>query len=1251
MCFYPIRHKLFKGSLIILFGLISSCVSYKPYEVKVTSDDESDVDYSILFYSGSHHKTNTTKGFKELNRQLSNADALLILGNISPNKGVPDSTAGKEWRQAQKTLEADVNLINNFQGETYILPGLNEWAGGRASGYSSILNFQSYLQGALTDSVNVFPANGCAGPVEVEISPGIVALFIDTQWFLHPYEKPDPTDCGMEDNLSYIIALEDAIRRNERKKVIVVGYHPIFSNGKRGGYLHPKYHFFPPVLGSIYAWYKSKVGGPQDLNDFNYRAIRSYLKKLFSTHSNLIYLSSHESASQHFEYENVNYLTSGALHDRVKVAKDQGESFAQGTEGFGSLKFYKNGDVYVEFWDSSLKNPTRVYRKKLFNHIYSPAVEDLDKFYADINYEGQYKNAVATTKLEKKQKKPGMLGNNYRKEWGTEMRDVRVFDIRKEKGGLKILKKGGGLQTKSLRLEDSTGKQYGLRSIEKFPDKAVPEALRGTVVGGLVSDQVSASHPYGAFVIPDMAEAAGVYHTNPELVYLPNDPRLGKYREDFGDGLYLFEERPAGDEWKDSDFFGNPDDIISTFDLIEKLQKNDKHIIDEDHVLRSRLFDIFIGDWDRHEDQWRWAKYDIEDDKKLYRPIPRDRDQAFFWSDGNLIKFASHKWGIPKFQGFHDEIRDVEGLEFNARFFDRTFLIQKTKEEWVKMAKEIQTAVTDEVIEKAIRKWPEEIYSINGLVIEEKLKRRRDDLVKYANHYYAFLAEKVDIVGSDKAELFEVKRLNDEQTEVTVFRIKEKSGDIKFKSYTRVFNSSETREIRLFGLGDDDRFNLSGEVNKGIKIRIIGGKGKDKISDVSKVKGIRKRNVLYDTEHGTVVDSGKELKIRTSDTEENINQYNRKAFKYDVLSPALAFGFNPDDGIYFGGGFTIMNHGFRKTPFAMKHTATISLAPRSGSYEFRYRGTFAQVLGKWNAQINLDVLEPSYGDFFYGFGNKSREIDDLIDNDRQFYNARYTQWVFGPSIVREINKIHRFEIGGFFRRVDLTTGLNDEEPNRFITQYEDEIGLSDDELSLFDNARWYVGPSISYSLDNTNLKGYPSRGLRWNVSAKAINQLGDEENNYQAIESDISTFITLAKSGQFKVVLAQRLGGGVNFGDFEFFQAQRLGGVNFVRGFAKARFTGDEKVFSNTELRVKLADLRTPVFPVAMGIHGLFDLGRVWTDQEDIEFRDDSISTWHRGYGGGLWISPFLGQIVLSTEIAFNDEEDSAFYVRVGFIF
>ena len=149
--------------------------------------------------------------------------------------------------------------------------------------------------------------------------------------------------------------------------------------------------------------------------------------------------------------------------------------------------------------------------------------------------------------------KKRFLGKNYRAAWEQEI-EVPVFDLGTQNGGLKILQKGGGMQTLSLRLEDSTGREFVLRSVEKFPEKAVPEMFRKTIIQSLVQDGISASHPYAALVVPSLAEAAGIYHTNPKVVYIPEDPRLGIYREEFANTLALFEERPAGD-WSDKSIF------------------------------------------------------------------------------------------------------------------------------------------------------------------------------------------------------------------------------------------------------------------------------------------------------------------------------------------------------------------------------------------------------------------------------------------------------------------------------------------------------------------------------------------------------------------------------------------------------------------------------------------------------------------------------------------------------------------------
>ena len=80
------------------------------------------------------------------------------------------------------------------------------------------------------------------------------------------------------------------------------------------------------------------------------------------------------------------------------------------------------------------------------------------------------------------------------------------------------------------------------------PDEAIAY-LRETVVEDIIQDQISAMHPYGAIVLPKLGDAAGIYHTAPRLVVIPeNADRLGIYKEMFGGMMALFEIRPDEDQ-------------------------------------------------------------------------------------------------------------------------------------------------------------------------------------------------------------------------------------------------------------------------------------------------------------------------------------------------------------------------------------------------------------------------------------------------------------------------------------------------------------------------------------------------------------------------------------------------------------------------------------------------------------------------------------------------------------------------------
>lgn len=69
----------------------------------------------------------------------------------------------------------------------------------------------------------------------------------------------------------------------------------------------------------------------------------------------------------------------------------------------------------------------------------------------------------------------------------------------------------------------------------------------------------------------------------------------------------------------------NGENAISTSKLFDKLLENNDNRIDENEILRARLLDMYIGDYDRHEDQWKWGSVG-EEKGRLYYAIPRDRD-------------------------------------------------------------------------------------------------------------------------------------------------------------------------------------------------------------------------------------------------------------------------------------------------------------------------------------------------------------------------------------------------------------------------------------------------------------------------------------------------------------------------------------------------------------------------------------------------------------------------------------------------
>ena len=828
---------------------------------------------------------------------------------------------------------------------------------------------------------------------------------------------------------------------------------------------------------------------------------------------------------------------------------------------------------------------------------------------------GQTATAPGSSKFKISGGRTFWMGANYRKEWKKPI-TVPVLNMSTEKGGLKPIKRGGGKQTRTLRVEDPQGRQYSLRSIQKFiTSKTLPADLQSEAAEDLVADGVSASYPYAALSVPILAEAAGVPYLKVKVVYIPDDPKLDSFRKDFANLLAYFEERvPEGVE-KGYD----------TDEVADKLKEDNDNSVDQKALLRARILDMFVMDLDRHEDQWTWAAVEKEKGKQYY-PIPKDRDQAWYTNQGVIPHIVQWPWLVPQLEGFKAKARNINRWNFAARNLDRFFLNSLSADDWRRAVEEFIPKMTDAVIDKAMAQQPPEIRPFSADKLAATLKERRKYLTEEVMQYYHFLAEKVNVTASDKNELFDITRNDDGSVLLVVYKIT-KDGKQADKLYERKFDPADTKELNVYGFGGEDKFVVKGNDDK-IKLRMIGGDGKDVFeSQVTHGNGGR----VYDLKREHNVLTGRFSNKQTNDTV--ANSYQRIYYKYNQIIPFLSFGYNPDDGVFLGGYLKIVRQGFRKDPYKNSHTFTLNHALASDAFRFRYNAEFIGVVGrKTDLIFETDIKAPNITNFF-GYGTNTF-YDKSKPGKFKFYRARYDladialelRKNFSPKVIMTIGPVLQF----------YKLDANDEHnKDRFITNTA-ENGL--DWKTLY-AGQSFAGGRFSFIVDTRNNKVLPQRGIYWESVVRHLSGINNSDYKVTQVNSDFTFNIPIVKK---VIVLADRFGGGHNFGSFEFYQAQYLGSDDNLRGYRRYRFAGKSKAYNNVELRIALANFKTYLFPGSLGILGFYDTGRIWAD-------NDNTNKWLSGYGAGFWISP-LKRMVLNITWAMS-EEDSFPLIGLGWKF
>ncbi|MEO5976034.1 MAG: metallophosphoesterase [Chryseolinea sp.] len=1252
---------------VIVLLFLSACASYKTQYSKTVRQWQNDLPSPnlelkhVMYFvgdAGNASKSYAPPVLTYIKPKLEHAgknSSIVFLGDNIYEYGMPPAEESAKREAAEYRITAQLQILDEFKGRPVFVPGNHDWRGWGQKGLKEqekfIENYLNKKRGVedKDDWENYFlPDNGCSGPEVVELNDNVVIIAVDSQWWLEDSdEEPKINEgCDVRNKASFRFIFENVVRKYKNQNVVIVMHHPPYTYGPHGGSFTFKQHLFPlteinpnlwlplPGLGSIAAFFRGAIGSKQDVAHQDYKELRTALLAGAKKNGQFIFASGHEHALEYIENGGQKFIVSGSGSKNSPVTLGKGSEFASPATGFSTLSFYEGGETWVQFYEVNLTGTDAklLYQKKVKDKLPLEKETIQTSFREYDEHQDSTLRAVSNSDIKRIGKGQRFFLGSHNRALYLEKYEFPILDLTTFEGGVTPVKQGGGNQTNSLRVRNSKGRDYAFRGMTKDASRFLPYPFNKMVAAKfLVEDNFLATLPFAPLAVPYLADAIDVYHTNPKLYYIPSQPALGAYNGIFGGGLHLVEERPSGKHWKDAPFFGSPDKIISTPELTENLLKNNNYKVDESWALRTRLLDFLIGDWDRHDDQWTWAAFDEGKDKKLYRPIPRDRDQAFSRYDGLVPGIAQQTLPfLRQLQVYGPEIRSMKWTTWSARLFDRTFLNELNWEQWQTQVKFVQEHLTDSVIGNAFRDWPQKAREISADYLIKSLKARRNDLMKVARIHYEFLSKSVDVIGTEERERFEIERLDDYHTKVTAYEINKKD-DIKHQTFERTFDSRDTKVINVYGNGDADDFVVTGNVKRGIKLRLIGGLGNDEFIDQSSVYRGPKKTIIYDDLRKNSVTADHE----TRDMRTNISRYNiydRRGYdsEYDITLPLPVLGFNPDDKFLMGANFNVVRHKFKKVPYSSNQKFGATFAFGTLACKANYEADFLDVFRNTDVYIDARYHGPTFAFNFAGIGNDTRRV---VKN-ANFYRVRQDLIYVYPALKK------RFAgLSGYFTLGPTFSATHVQNTNgRFIQSY------GEDSRQYIFEQKYFGGARLGFHYNNVDNLFSPHSGVKFNTTLDWTDNF-NEDKQFTSLRSQLIIYKALDARENF--ILSTQFGYGQNFGEgYEFFQMPSIGGSLGLRGYRNDRFYGDIMYWQSTDLRVRLAASRNKILPFTLGAFGGFDYGRVWLKGEE-------SSSWHTSYGGGLWVSP-LDAFVFSLGLyqpKESFEESPRFIFKAGFGF
>ena len=301
------------------------------------------------------------------------------------------------------------------------------------------------------------------------------------------------------------------------------------------------------------------------------------------------------------------------------------------------------------------------------------------------------------------------------------------------------------------------------------------------------------------------------------------------------------------------------------------------------------------------------------------------------------------------------------------------------------MAATLTARITDSVIDAATGS-PAEMYAVNGTELRHDLRARRDGLARAAGEFYEILSGQVNVYGTNDPERVRVIRT------ARGVDIELHDGASKKPWFHRSYDGSETSEVRLYLLGGDDRVEVTGAGRSRPLVRVVTGRGQDRVVDSSSAGGLR----LYDVGDRTEVMSVRGAGCRSPALR------GVRGHRHDPLIPPRDWAGGgparrgsapaPTSGFFLGAAATHYGFGFRSQPYASKITFRGGYATGASTFRLEFDGEFRRA----NSRARTGLLLRASGIEivrFHGYGNET-----VLTGTDAFYRVPQKQFLAAPSI-------------------------------------------------------------------------------------------------------------------------------------------------------------------------------------------------------------------------------------------------------------